>query len=161
VTSTTAAAAAPASTIIKVTTYDPEGDDGQENDDLVALSIDGNPATMWSTLCYGSRTLGGKQGVGVVADLGKAAIGTFSVAIASAPYQVQILTAPDGAIPAQISDWGPPLKRATGADAEAVTVAISKPSRYVLVLFKQLARTPACTKNPYRGDIAEMSFVAN
>ena len=81
-------------------TYDPEGDDGQENDDLVALSIDGNPATVWSTLCYGSRTLGGKGGVGIVADLGSPAIGTFTVAIASAPYQIQILTAGDGAIPA-------------------------------------------------------------
>ena len=40
-----------------------------------ALTIDGNPATVWSTLCYGSRTLGGKGGVGVVADLGTAAIG--------------------------------------------------------------------------------------
>jgi len=27
------------------------------------------------------------------------------------------------------------------------------------VLFKQLAKTPACTKNPFRGDISEMSFV--
>jgi len=37
---------------------------------------------------------------------------------------------------------------------------LSTPSRYVLVLFKQLAKTPECTKNPYRGDISEMSFVA-
>jgi eukaryotic-like serine/threonine-protein kinase len=161
VTTTTVAASEPASRIVKVTTYDPDGDDGQENDTLVSLAIDGNPATMWSTLCYGSKSLGGKQGVGVVADLGKAAIGTFTVSIASAPYQIQILTAIDGSIPAEIADWGSPLKRATGADPEAVTVSISKPSRYVLVLFKQLAKTPECTKNPYRGDISEMNFVAN
>jgi len=112
-------------------------------------------------VCYGSRSLGGKQGVGIVADLGSSQTGTFTVSIASAPYQVQILTATDGAIPAQIADWGPPLKRATGANPEPITVAISKPSRYVLVLFKQLAKTPECTKNPYRGDISEMEFVAN
>jgi len=52
------------------------------------------------------------------------------------------------------------LKRAVGADPESVTVSLTKPSRYVLVLFKQLAKTPECTKNPYRGDISEMSFVA-
>jgi eukaryotic-like serine/threonine-protein kinase len=148
-------------TIQRVTTFDPEGDDGQENDQLVAQSIDGNPATVWSTLCYGSKTLGGKGGVGIVADLGKAAIGTFTVAIASAPYQIQILTAGDGAIPAQIADWGSPLKRAVGADPEAVTVSINKPTRYVLVMFKQLAKTPECTRNPYRGDISEMEFVAS
>jgi serine/threonine-protein kinase len=158
-TSSTPPSIVPASKIEKVTTYDPEGDDGQENDQLVALSIDGNPATVWSTLCYGSRTLGGKGGVGIVADLGTAAIGTFSVAIASAPFQIQILTSGDGPIPAQIADWGSPLKRAVGADPEAVTVSINKPTRYVLVMFKQLAKTPECTKNPYRGDISEMDFV--
>jgi len=153
--------APPASKIQRVTSYDPDGTDGQENDSLTAFTIDGNPATVWSTVCYGSRSLGGKQGVGIVADLGSSQTGTFTVSIASAPYQVQILTATDGAIPAQIADWGPPLKRATGANPEPITVAISKPSRYVLVLFKQLAKTPECTKNPYRGDISEMEFVAN
>ena len=158
-TSSTAAAIVAPATIQNVTTYDPEGDDGQENDALTTFAVDGNPATVWSTLCYGSRTLGGKGGVGLVADLGTAAIGTFTVSIASAPYQIQILTAGDGAIPAQIADWGSPLKRAVGADPEAVTVSISKPTRYVLVLFKQLAKTPDCTRNPYRGDISEMNFV--
>jgi serine/threonine protein kinase len=158
--STTVAPAVPTSKIQQVTTYDPDGDDGQENDDLVGRAIDGDPATVWSTLCYGSRTLGGKGGVGVVADLGTPAIGTFTVSIASAPFQIQILTAGDGTIPAEIADWGSPLKRSVGADPEAVTVSISKPTRYVLVMFKQLAKTPECTKNPYRGDISEMEFVA-
>ena len=158
---TTISPTAPSSKIVKVTTYDPEGDDGQENDSLAAFAIDGNPATVWSTLCYGSRTLGGKTGVGIVADLGTGAIGTFAVSIASAPYQIQILTAGDGAIPAKIADWGSPLKRAVGADPETVTVSINKPTRYVLVLFKQLAKTAECTKNPYRGDISEMDFVAS
>jgi eukaryotic-like serine/threonine-protein kinase len=157
---TTTAAIAPSSKIVKVTTYDPEGDDGQENDGLVSLAIDANSATVWSTLCYGSRTLGGKQGVGVVADLGAAATGTFTVSIASAPYQVQILTAAEGAIPDQIASWGSPLKRAAGGDPQAISVAIIKPTRYVLVLFKQLAKTAECTRNPYRGDISEMNFVA-
>ena len=157
---TTIAPAAPTSKIVQVTTYDPEGDDGQENDDLVARAIDGDPTTVWSTLCYGSRSLGGKQGVGVVADLGTAAIGTFTVSISSAPYQLQILTAGDGAIPAQIADWGSPLKKAVGDDPQDIAVSINKPTRYVLVMFKQLAKTDECTKNPYRGDIAEMNFVA-
>jgi serine/threonine protein kinase len=158
---TTTSATAPSSKIVKVTTYDPEGDDGQENDALAALAIDGNPATVWSTLCYGSRTMGGKTGVGIVADLGAGEIGTFSVSIASAPYQIQILTAVDGGIPTKIADWGSPLKRAVGADPETVTVSINKPTRYVLVLFKQLAKTAECTKNPYRGDISEMDFAAS
>jgi eukaryotic-like serine/threonine-protein kinase len=148
------------SNVVKAIAYDPEGDDGHENDDLAPRAIDGDQATVWSTLCYGSKTLGGKQGVGIVADLGAAHTGTFTVSIASAPYQVQILSA-DSSIPSKIADWGIPLKRAVGADAEAITVSISKPARYVLVLFKQLAKNSECSTNPYRGDIAEMSFVAN
>src|SRR4029078_4598478 len=131
---TTISPTAPSSKIVKVTTYDPEGDDGQENDSLAAFAIDGNPATVWSTLCYGSRTLGGKTGVGIVADLGTGAIGTFAVSIASAPYQIQILTAGDGAIPAKIADWGSPLKRAVGADPERVTLSSTKPHRYTALL---------------------------
>ena len=160
-TSSTAPAIVAPTTIQAVTTYDPEGDDGQENDELVSRAIDGDPATFWSTLCYGSRTLGGKGGVGIVADLGTAAIGTFTASIASAPYQIQILTAGDGPIPPQIADWGSPFKRAVGADPEDVTVSINKPTRYVLVLFKQLAKTPDCTRNPSRGNIDEMNFVAS
>ena len=37
---------------------------------VASLAIDGNPATVWSTVCYGSKSLGGKSGVGLVADLG-------------------------------------------------------------------------------------------
>jgi eukaryotic-like serine/threonine-protein kinase len=158
---TTTAAIAAATKIASVVAYDPEGDDGHENDNLVSLAIDGNPATMWSTVCYGSRTLGGKTGVGVVADLGSLVSGTFTVSIASAPFQAQILTSANTTIPAKIADWGAALKKVSGNEATAITVSITKPTRYVLVLFKQLAKTPDCTKNPYRGDISEMSFVAN
>src|SRR4051812_7615462 len=66
---TTLPSAAPGSTIVKVTTYDPEGDDGQENDNLAAFAIDANPATVWSTLCYGSRAPRGKTRAGCLAPL--------------------------------------------------------------------------------------------
>ena len=79
----------------------------------------------------------------MVADLGTAALGTFMAVIASAPYQIQILIAGDGAIPAEIVDWGSPLKRAVGDAPGAVTVAISQPTRYVLVLL-QAARQDGC-----------------
>ena len=40
-----------------------------ENDADVDKSIDGNPATQWSTSCYSSEYFGGKGGVGVVVTL--------------------------------------------------------------------------------------------
>ena len=32
--------------------------------------LDGQPSTLWTTVCYASRYMGGKKGVGLVADLG-------------------------------------------------------------------------------------------
>jgi hypothetical protein len=52
--------------------FDPFGDGAPENDQDVPASIDGNPATAWSTLTYqGSPAFGNlKPGVGVLYDLG-------------------------------------------------------------------------------------------
>ncbi len=48
--------------------YDPEGD-GQENDQLVANSTDGDPATDWHTEHYNTAEFGNlKSGVGLVLD---------------------------------------------------------------------------------------------
>ena len=97
---------------------------------------------MWSTLCYGSTNTRRQEAASESSPISVRRQSERSrCSIASAPYQIQILTAGDGTIPAQIADWGSPLKRAVGADPETVTVSISKPTRYVLVLFKQLAKT--------------------
>jgi eukaryotic-like serine/threonine-protein kinase len=50
--------------------YDPEGD-GQENDQLVANTTDGDPATDWHTEHYNTAEFGNlKSGVGLVLDAG-------------------------------------------------------------------------------------------
>jgi putative peptidoglycan lipid II flippase len=52
--------------------FNPFGDGDPENDDDVPLTVDGDPATAWSTVTYrGSAAFGNlKPGVGVVYDLG-------------------------------------------------------------------------------------------
>ena len=35
---------------------------------------------------------------------------------------------------------------------------LTTPARYVLVSFNELGADPACTDNPYRGVIKELSF---
>jgi putative peptide zinc metalloprotease protein len=54
--------------------FDPlsSNDPGDENDDLAAYAIDGNPSTSWQTQRYlGSPLLGGlKQGTGLILDMG-------------------------------------------------------------------------------------------
>ncbi len=150
--------AAASTGVVGVRTYDPDGSDPTENDDLADLAIDGDPATSWRTLCYSDRFLGGtKRGVGLVADLGANATGTFTALVASAPYQVRIFAAPDGPLPAGFGDWGSPLQSFAATSPGNVGVNLTTPARWVLVSFNELGSDTACDK-PYRGRLAELVF---
>ena len=71
-------------------------------------------------MCYSDRFLGGKTGLGLVADLGAASSGTITADIASAPYQVEVLTAVDAIPPALGDGW---TQVTTAADSSAGTVS--------------------------------------
>ena len=143
--------------ITSVRTFDPDGDQ-EERDDLTPLAIDHDLSTSWATVCYSSKYLGGKQGVGLVADLGSAVTGTFTVAIGSAPYQLKVFAAPDGTAPTSFEAWGAAVESFNGQEPTTVSVELTTPSRYVLVSFNELADDSNCSKNPYRGLIQEVSF---
>ena len=142
-----------------VRTFDPDGD-GQEHDELTGLATDKDLGTAWTTVCYDSQYLGGKHGVGLVLDLGAAHAGTFTAAIGSAPYQVQLFGAGEGQQPTSYSAWGAAVNKFSGATATSISYTFTTPVRYVLVSFQEIARDKACTKNPYRGAIQEMGFTA-
>src|SRR4029453_8690907 len=96
---TTAAAAAddggvaPVATIapadVHITTiqaWDPDGDNGTENDTQAGLAIaDGSASTSWPTECYSNKFLSGKRGVGLIISLSGASTGTFHVDSLNAP----------------------------------------------------------------------------
>jgi serine/threonine-protein kinase len=157
---TTVAPSSPPATggvIASVRTFDPEGDQ-VERDEFAPNAIDGDLSTAWATVCYSSKFLGGKQGVGLVADLGTATTGTFTIALGSAPYQVKVFTAPDADMPTSFSGWGSPLKSFNGVETTTLSVEITTPARYVLISFNELGADPSCSDNPYRGVIKELSF---
>lgn len=144
--------------IVGVQTYDPNGTDTEERDDLIALATDGNLATSWTTLCYADRYLGGKPGVGLVADLGSAHTGVFTVVLGSAPYQVKIFASNAEQPPPSFESWGTPVGKFDGLQAETISVQLVTPARFVLVAFNELGVDPGCTQNDYRGSILEMSI---
>jgi eukaryotic-like serine/threonine-protein kinase len=147
----------PSSGIAALSLYDPDGD-GTEVDDRVGLADDGNPATAWTTVCYADRFLGGKSGLGLVADLGAPSTGTITADIASAPYQVEVLAAVDGIPPALDAGW---TKVTTAADAAAGTVSANVDgARYVAVLFHELGSDSTCSRNRFRGEITDIAFQA-
>lgn len=146
-----------AAAITSVDTFDPEGDQ-VERDEFASNAIDNDLSTAWTTVCYSSKFLGGKQGVGLVADLGTNATGTFTIALGNAPYQVKVFAAPDGSVPTSFSGWGAPVESFDGLEATTLAVELTTPARFLLVSFNEVGNDPACTDNPYRGVIKELSF---
>ena len=120
-----------------LTLYDPDGDGTEQSDD-VSRADDGDPATAWATVCYGDRFLGGKSGLGLVADLGEPHSGTITAEIASAPYQVEVLAAVD-AIPPTLAGGWTSVSTAAGTEAGTPTASVNG-ARYVAVLFHELGR---------------------
>ena len=146
-----------ATAIVAVHTFDPEGDDTEERDDLIPNATDGNVATAWTTLCYANRFMSGKTGVGLIADLGSPRTGVFTVVVGSAPYQVKIFAAGEGLAPATFAGWGSALDKFDGQQPGTISVDLSTPARYVLVSFVELGIDNGCTAdNDYRGSIQEM-----
>ncbi|HNJ96499.1 MAG TPA: hypothetical protein PLV13_00115, partial [Ilumatobacteraceae bacterium] len=144
-------------TSLSLHSFDPDGD-GDERPEWVPNAVDGDPSTAWKTLCYDNQYLGGKGGVGLVLDLGAPRTGTLSVQIGSAPYQLKVYGAPEGAEPTTFAGWGSPSGEFDGQQTATESVTFSTPVRFVLVSFLELGRDPGCSDSRYRGAIQEVTF---
>jgi len=152
------AAALPPVGITAIRAYDPDGD-GVENDEQAALAIDGNPDTAWHTVCYSSEYLGGKGGVGLVADLSASSTGSITVDVASGPWMLDVHAVDTDDVPSSITGWGPAISSQNAAEPRVVTAPIGAPARHVLVLLRQLGSDTFCSgDNPYRGAVSELRF---
>lgn len=152
--------AAGAPTIVGVTDFDPEEDNGngEENADRAANVIDGDPETTWVTMRYLRRPdMGGqKPGVGLVLDLGgPRTVTSATVTLVGGETAVE-LRVPSGAEPSTRTeaDW-----RIVGANPTAsgtATIALDSPTetQYLLVYLTNL---PA-VEGGFRGEIAEITL---
>jgi serine/threonine-protein kinase len=155
----TEAPAPQVATIVATQAYDPDGDDGQEKDQLVSLAFDGDPTTGWTTQCYSSEYLGGKSGVGLVATLSAASAGTVEVTVGSGPWIVEVYATAADSVPATYAGWGAPIVTKNAIDPASFEVPIATPVRQLLVSIKQLGRSDDCSSdNPYSGAIDEVRF---
>ena len=167
-TPTTATVVAPvasaAATIASIQTFDPDDrTDASENPDQVGLAIDGDPNSSWSTNCYASQYFGGKAGVGVIVELSAAATGTMSIAMANAPYQLQVFASNAEATPQTLEGWGKAVQKKSYNTVPGVVTATinAAPARHVLVLLHEVGRDSACSKaRPFRGYISNITFVS-
>ena len=157
-TSPTAAVATGPVSITSAHSYDPNGDDGVENDDLLPMLLDGLPKTQWRTVCYGDKFFGSKRGVGVVLELSAAATGTLMVNPQTKPWGIELYGAPD-VIPATLDAWGPRIGKNYGTEVGPTTFAVKEPAKNLLVWFREAGRSPMCSeKNPFQGVLAGAGF---
>ncbi|MEO6570491.1 MAG: protein kinase [Ilumatobacteraceae bacterium] len=147
-------------TIVAATAWDPDGDNGAENNSQSGLALaDGVPGTAWATECYQDRYMGGKRGVGLILDLNGDAAGTLSFDVLSGPYQVDVYTATTPDAPLDLAAWARVGDTMFADLPGTLTVTVDAPARHFLVWFKELGTDDACSQsNPFRGRLGEVSF---
>lgn len=147
--------------IASVSAWDPDGDSAGENDELAPLALAGaNPDSGWPTLCYSSRFMGGKRGVGLIVSLTTATGGSLGIDVLSAPYQVELYAVGSTTPPDDPDAWGESLI-GTAFDEEPGRVETTLPdgTRHALVWLREIGPDDACTsQNPFRGRLGNLTF---
>jgi serine/threonine protein kinase len=146
--------------ITTIQAWDPDGDNGTENDTQAGLAVaDGSASTSWPTECYSNKFLSGKRGVGLIISLTGPSTGTFHVDSLNAPYQIDVMTSSAPTPPTELEGWQQIGETQFSEQPGSVEVAIEQPASFVLVWLKELGRDEACTEhNPFRGRLGEISF---
>ena len=148
--------------LASVVDFDPDDPDlAGENSATVARVFDGDPNTFWATNCYSSKFFGGKVGVGLIAELSQPSLGTISMSMQNAPYQVDVYATTAATAPPSIEAWGVPIQQKQFSETPGVvsaTLAV-EPMHYVLFLLHEAGKGSDCTtKNPYRAQVSEITF---
>ncbi len=139
--------------ILGITSFDPDGDQA-ENDADLGLMTDGRDSTAWATEGYFNPTTSPKPGVGFVLDLGEPSkVRDLEFTSGVAGWDINVSVASES--PATLDAWGDPAARATDLGLKAgVRIEPSATGRYVLVWFTKLVQE---SDGRYRGRIVEVS----
>lgn len=146
-------------TIVSVNSFDPKGDDGVENEEIVGLLVDKNPQSAWATSCYADKFFGSKGNVGLLVTLSGASTGLLRVNFANGPWGAEIYGAA-GTPPSGFEGWGAPLAKEYRTRGEIVKFPVSTPVTHLLIVLTEIGKSSACSaNNPFQGRINEVAFV--
>lgn len=144
--------------ITSISTFDPLGNDGVENDALLPSLLDGNASTLWSTSCYNNQYFGSKEFVGLVVRLNHAATGTLRVGMQNAPWAIDVFASADSA-PTDINQWGASVDGGYNTKRERASFTISSPAQFILIKIREVGKSANCSAtNPYQGILAGVAF---
>ena len=150
--------AAPLS-VVSLTSYDPNGDDGEENEALIPNLLDGNPETTWSTTCYANQFFGSKEYVGLLLQLSRPATGTLRVGMKNAPWAIDVFGANDTP-PTSFEAWGQRLVGGYNTVRKGSSFLITEPSQFILIALREVGPSPLCSaSNQYQGVLAGVTFI--
>ena len=153
-------ATGPAS-IVSIMSYDPSGNDGEENEALVPLLLDNNPQTNWTTTCYANQYFGSKEFVGLVVQFSAPTTGTLNVYMGNAPWKIDVYTALDSA-PPQLAGWGQRITTGNNTKRRGANFIIAQPAQYVLLALREIGKSDMCSgSNPYQGLLSGVTFQAS
>ena len=148
-------------TIVSITSYDPSGDDGEENEGLVSLLLDSNPKTNWTTTCYSNQYFGSKEFVGLIVQFSVPTTGTLNVYMGNAPWKIDVYTALESA-PPQLAGWGPRITTGNNTKRRGANFIIPQPAKYVLLALREIGKSGMCSgSNPYQGLLSGVTFQAS
>ncbi|NBN97511.1 MAG: hypothetical protein EBV41_07810 [Actinobacteria bacterium] len=146
-------------TIAAVNSFDPLGDDGVENEELIGALTDKNPQSSWATSCYADKFFGAKGKVGVLVTLTGAGTGTLRMNFANGPWGADVFGV-NGTPPSGFDGWGAPLASDYRTRGEIVKFSVTAPVTHLLVVLTEIGKSATCsTTNPFQGRINEVAFV--
>lgn len=123
--------------------FDPtsSGGDGSEHSDEVKLAIDGNPTgTAWPTETYDTNDIGGKPGVGIYVDAGKAVTAkAVEVRASKSGWSGEIRDAPgQRSAPSTLDGWQVVGSGSALGTRAKINLRTLEPSRYYLLWITKL-----------------------
>ena len=143
--------------IVSVGEFDPPPGDGRENPGQLSYLADGNPRTVWTSLCYDEVGLGPKEGIGVVFELsGSAASHHLQITSSTRQWSASVYVSDER--PSTVRAWGNPVTTQRVIGEQTTDFSLEDAAgRYVLLWVTRLGVSPVC-KLPYDIRIAEVAL---
>ena len=147
--------------VSSITSYDPNGDDGAENESMIQYLTDNNPDTSWTTVCYGNQYFGSKAGVGILVQLSGIGLGTLATTFGTAPWSAEVFATTSETVPTSLDGWGLRVANASSQTTGAASFEVGAPARNVLLVLREAGRSSTCSNNnPFKGSLSELSFTS-
>jgi serine/threonine protein kinase len=147
--------------VVNIKSYDPNGDDGLENEAMIPALTDNNPDTSWTTVCYGNQYFGSKAGVGILVQLSGIGLGTLATTFGTGPWSAEVFASTSETVPTSLDGWGLRVANASSLTAGAATFEVASPARNVLLVLREAGRSSTCSNNnPFKGSLSDLSFTS-